>query len=134
MWILNIEIFLPVEQVYDYRLKITATRGDGTLPAEYDTDEIFLWQKDDTKPESDPVDVEYFTNVCSVADLTLRPDAGSAAPEDKLYRKNEFDIIFRSESLLMECLDLVMEDIAGLKEAINGVVTVTDDPDYDTGA
>lgn len=132
MWTLSIDMFIPTNDKYDYRLKITAARDASVVLVKYDTDAIFLWQKDAQRPESDPITVDYFTNVCSVADLTIRPDVSLATPEDTLYRKNEIDLIFRSKDVMMDCVSLILADISQLKAAINNVIAVTDDADYNT--
>lgn len=103
------------------------------VPAEYQTGKIFLWQKDDTRPESAPVDVEYFTNVCSIADLTLRPEDTAAAPDDTLYRKDYLDMVFRSKDLMLEMFEIIKADISGLKSAIEDVVSVEEDGEFTAG-
>jgi hypothetical protein len=132
MWSLDINIYLPIEEVYDYRLKLVVTRDTDIVPPEYDTADILLWQKDESKPEGSPVLTDYFTNVCSVADLVLRPTEAAAGAADTIYRKSELDMVFRSRSLFYDCLEAIETDIRQLSEAINNVNQVVTDPDYIT--
>jgi len=121
---------IPVNPMLDYRLKITVTRNAEAAPQpEYDTADILLWQKDEVHPVGTPQIVEYFTGVCSVADLTLYPVSGGA---DLLYRKNELDMVFRNESLMMQAFELIMNDINELKQNIRKVDAVVTDGDFNT--
>lgn len=121
MWKVTIDNYKPIASAMQHKIAFSVERDSETVPEWADTPAILLWSVQ--SPD------EVFIRVCSVSDLKIYPDEASKTPEDKLFRRNWLEMIFRSRKLCEAADKLIDDDIKLLSLAIKNVLNITEEGD-----
>lgn len=105
------------------RLRLAVTEcEDGVDPA------VFVYQRRPSAPGS-PVTDEY-VHVASVTDMAAYP-ASAPGLDAPFFRLHYTDLVFQSDSLMLETLAVILEEVRGLMETKKALDTQGSSSDVD---